>query len=246
VNTLPEHWPPLLELRQYALRPDRRDDLIQLFDAKFVESQEKLGMGIYGQFRDLDDADRFVWLRGYPTADPAARAQALAAFYGGPVWRANSRAANATMIDSDDVFLLAPLRDREPFTGADGRPPVGSAARSSVVEVTMCRLQRPPDQALLDVVAGDALALVSELAGTAAAGFRSSDVPNTFPALPVRGDPIVAWLVRFDDAAAHGAYRQRLADEPRWTEGVWPRIHARLRDEPSRLRLAPTGRSRLR
>ena len=96
----------VVELRQYTLRPGGRDVLVELFDREFVESQEALGMEIVGQFRDLDRPDRFVWLRGFP--DMVRRRQALAAFYGGPVWQAHGPAANATMLDSDDVLLLRP------------------------------------------------------------------------------------------------------------------------------------------
>src|SRR5436190_19037883 len=102
-----QHYCPVVELRQYTLYPGRRDELIELFDREFVESQEALGMRVLGQFRDLDAPDRFVWVRGF--GDMATRAEGLTAFYGGPVWRANSAAANATMIDSDDVLLLRPL-----------------------------------------------------------------------------------------------------------------------------------------
>src|SRR5438105_1362157 len=93
---------PIVELRQYTLRPGTRDTLIELFDREFVESQEASGMRIIGQFRDLDNPDRFVWLRGFP--DMATRAQVLQAFYGGPVWKAHRDIANATMIDSDNVL----------------------------------------------------------------------------------------------------------------------------------------------
>ena len=95
---------PVVELRQYTLRPGQREVLIDLFDREFVESQEAEGMAVVGQFRDLDDPDRFVWIRGFGSMP--ARARALAGFYGGPVWKANSAAANATMIDSDNVLLL--------------------------------------------------------------------------------------------------------------------------------------------
>jgi quinol monooxygenase YgiN len=88
---------PVVELRQYTLRPGQRDVLIDLFDRELVESQEADGMAIVGQFRDLDDPDRFTWIRGF--ASMPARARALASFYGGPAWKANSAAANATMID---------------------------------------------------------------------------------------------------------------------------------------------------
>lgn len=43
---------PVVELRQYTLRPGQRDVLIDLFDREFVESQEADGMAIVGQFRD--------------------------------------------------------------------------------------------------------------------------------------------------------------------------------------------------
>ena len=72
---------PVVELRQYTLRPGQRDVLIDLFDREFIESQEAEGMAIVGQFRDLDDPDRFVWIRGFPSMP--ARARALASFYGG-------------------------------------------------------------------------------------------------------------------------------------------------------------------
>jgi hypothetical protein len=97
---------PVVELRQYTLHPGQRDVLISLFDREFVESQEAVGMTVLGQFRDLDDPDRFVWLRGFD--DMPHRAEALGRFYGGPIWKAHREQANATMIDSDDVLLLRP------------------------------------------------------------------------------------------------------------------------------------------
>jgi hypothetical protein len=77
-------------------------------------------MTVLGQFRDLDDPDRFVWLRSF--ADMAVRKDALTRFYGGPVWRAHREQANATMIDSDDVLLLRPVGDDLVVPDRDGRP----------------------------------------------------------------------------------------------------------------------------
>ena len=43
-------------------------------------------MTVIGQFRDLDNPDSFVWLRGF--ADMESRRKALGAFYSGPGgWR---------------------------------------------------------------------------------------------------------------------------------------------------------------
>lgn len=41
----------VVELRRYALRPGKRDTLVELFDSEFVETQEAEGMCILGQFR---------------------------------------------------------------------------------------------------------------------------------------------------------------------------------------------------
>ena len=57
---------PIVELRQYTLHPGRRDDLIGLFERELIEPQEAAGMALVGQFRDLADPDRFVWLREFP------------------------------------------------------------------------------------------------------------------------------------------------------------------------------------
>jgi hypothetical protein len=116
---------PVVELRQYTLHPGKRDILIDLFDREFVESQEALGIKIIGQFRDLEHPDRFVWLRGF--RDMTARAKALSDFYSGPVWKAHREAANATMIDSDNVLLLRPALPTSGFSLENmKRPPIGS------------------------------------------------------------------------------------------------------------------------
>src|SRR3989442_14099753 len=72
---------PIVELRQYTLHPGKRDILIDLFDREFIEPQEAIGIKVIGQFRDVDDPDRFVWLRGF--RDVASRAKALQDF----LWR---------------------------------------------------------------------------------------------------------------------------------------------------------------
>jgi NIPSNAP len=163
----------IIELRQYTLLPGQRDTLIELFDREFVESQEELGMSIPGQFRDLDHPDRFVWMRGFPSM--AVRGEALPAFYGGPVWKEHAAAANATMVDVDDVLLLRPV---SPLPVLGPRPPVGAAAPGSVVVATIYHGERPTDP------------------GSPLACYETLHVENNFPALPVRTD--VDAFVTFD------------------------------------------------
>ncbi len=53
----------VIELRQYTLCRGRRDELIDLFEREFIETEEAVGMKLYGLFRDAMRPDRFVWIR---------------------------------------------------------------------------------------------------------------------------------------------------------------------------------------
>jgi hypothetical protein len=177
---------PIVELRQYTLRPGARDTLIRIFDAHFVEGQERCGMRVIGQFRDLDDPDRFVWLRGF--ADMDSRTRGLEAFYGGPIWKEHGPAANATMVDHTDVLLLRPADPRGAFRlDPAGRPGTnGSGGAGGVVIATIDHLDAAPSPTAIAAARGDrdTLALlVTERA------------PNGYPRLPVREDANV--LVTF-------------------------------------------------
>jgi quinol monooxygenase YgiN len=155
----------VLELRRYTLHPGRRDELIELFEHEFVEPQEAAGAHLFGLFRSRAAPDQFVWLRGFRSME--SRRAALEEFYFGPVWKEHRDAANATMLDSDDVLLLRPLRrglaTPPPGTGLHVTISPGSAA--------------PPP--------------------TAFAAFETEPSENTFPRLPVRTDgPWSVWFSR--------------------------------------------------
>jgi hypothetical protein len=234
MNTM---WCPIVELRQYTLHPGQREALITLFDREFVESQEELGMVILGQFRDLDNPDRFVWLRGFETMP--GRAEALASFYGGPVWKANSAAANATMIDSDNVLLLHPASARSGFP-APGitRPPAGHiGSPGSVILVTIYYRDHPFDDEFLDFFGSRVQPALAGAGVAPLACLQTEYAENTFPALPVRtGEHAFVWFARFSSAARVRAYEDL----------VLPGLSQMVTGATERLRLAPTARSLLR
>ena len=176
----------VVELRQYTLRPGRRDALIDLFDSRLVESQEAAGMTVIGQFRDLDRPDRFVWLRGFQ--DMEERARSLAEFYSGPVWRANSKAANATMIDCDDVLLLRPARPDSAFRLDGSTRESGSDGQGEgLVETTILYLDgAAKTDGAVDLFEKAIEPAVAERGGTMLAYFVTERSDNTFPSLPVR------------------------------------------------------------
>jgi quinol monooxygenase YgiN len=234
----------VIELRQYTLHPHKRDVLIDLFEREFIESQEAHGMRLVGQFRDLGNPDRFVWLRGF--AGMPQRAQALQGFYDGPVWQAHRNTANATMIDAGNVLLLKPARaDRGFAVDARALPPRDATAiPGGLVETRIHYLDAAPTPAQLELIES-ARPLLQAAGAMPLATLVTESAENTFPRLPVReGEHVVAWFSQFRDRDAHDRYLATLDASP-----AWRRIEgALLRDAPRGadvLLLEPTARSRL-
>ena len=231
---------PILELRQYTLHPGMRDVLIELFEREFIESQEALGMTLVGQFRDLDNPDRFVWLRGFP--DMTTRAQALQEFYGGPIWKAHREAANATMIDSDNVLLLRPARPTSGFAMERAeRQPLGAIEKPrGLVVATICHLKDETGYDFVDFFERKIQSKLTRDGTSLLAYFVTEKHPNTFPALPVREKVnVFVWFSNFPDETTHANSLDR-------TKSVANELAPRLKGPPEILKLLPTPRSRLR
>lgn len=234
------HEDGVVELRQYTLHANRRDELIDLFEREFIETQEALGMRVIGQFRDLDDPDRFVWLRGF--RDMASRAPALAAFYGGPVWRAHRDAANATMIDSDNVLLLRPAW---PGAGIEmrGRTRAALASRAQpagLLDASVFHFGEPAPRELLQFCRDVMSPLLARAGAQSQGWYVTEPMPNNFPRLPVReGQTVLAGFALFTDVAAFETFCRSGA----WAREVQPTLAGWLSRPTDNLRLAPTPRS---
>jgi hypothetical protein len=178
-----------------------------------------------------------------------SRARALAGFYGGPVWKAHSARANATMIDSDNVLLLRPVTARSGFPASvAARLPAGHAlAAPSRTLVTIYYRDQPFDQAFADFFDRQARPVLIETGAMPLACLQTEHAENTFPALPVRTDEnVFVWLARFPSAAHLSGHLHRLERFGRWRDSVLPALSAMITGAPQRLRLAPTARSLLR
>ncbi|MFF0271604.1 NIPSNAP family protein [Kribbella sp. NPDC004536] len=231
----------VVDLRQYTLHPGQRDTLIELFDEHFVEGQEATGMHIAGQFRDLDDPDRFVWIRGF--RDLPARAEALNSFYYGPVWRAHAAAANATMIDSDNALLLKPVRLGPGYPALDSPRP---AARAASVIAGAVYHRGAADDGFVEYFADHVAPVLTATGAEPVAVFESLVAENNFPGLPLRAEVVLAWFARFPGVAAYDEHRRQLAASRVWHEQVLPELVCRSAKAMQELRLSPTARSQFR
>jgi len=231
----------VVELRRYALHPGARERLIALFDREFIETQEACGMRVIGQFRDLGAPDSFVWLRGFP--DMEVRKAALTTFYGGPVWAAHRDEANATMLSSDDVFLLRPANGRAGFDlGGHRRKKLDEVpSESGIFALVIYHLKSPAEDGFLDIFASKLLPRLATLRAASIATLVTEASPNSFPRLPVHeGAKVLVSLLRLGGSADFADVRACvLAAED-------ARIAGQLREPPYVSHLTSTARSLLR
>jgi quinol monooxygenase YgiN len=230
----------IYEFRDYTLHPGQRDALIALFEREFIEPQEALGAHVRATFRDLDRPDRFVWIRSF--ADARSRFAALGGFYTGAVWQAHRSAANATMIDSDNVLQLRPVSGA---LGAAVHPPSGATTiPDTVILATIYHLRSGSDAAFASSFEDDLAPALRDIGAAPLATLVTEHGPNAYPPLPVREDETVfVTLTRFASPEAHAKH---LAE----TEPARARLAALLQPHliaPAETRrLQPTARSALR
>lgn len=187
---------PIVELRQYLLHPGRREELIDLFDREFVETQEATGMQVVGQFRDLDRPDHFVWLRAFDTM--AARRASLTAFYGGPVWERHGEAAGSTMIDSDDVLLLRPVSRQLGFRLPDASTRDGTPKRGMVLAAIVHR--RPNSESEASASIRSTIVPAFAAGGARTLGlYETEPSENDYLELPVRDANVLVWFGAVDE-----------------------------------------------
>jgi hypothetical protein len=228
----------VLELRRYALHAGARETLIELFERELIEPQEAAGLRVLGTFRDVDDPDSFVWLRGF--ADMAARGRGLRDFYGGPVWTRHKEAANATMIDSDNVLLLRPLdaASRLDLDVTQRASPGASSSDRGVASIAICPLEPGSSDAFRRHFDAKIAPALDRAGAHVRARLATEHATNNYPPLPVReGEECFVWLSLFPD--------ERTRDEHAGRAGLDALLAGRVAGDVELHRLEPTARSLL-
>ncbi|MFC7485234.1 hypothetical protein ACOCJ7_01820 [Knoellia sp. CPCC 206453] len=223
---------PVVELRQYTLRPGTRDTLVGVFEEHLVDGQEDCGMAIGSVCLDEADPDRFVWMRGFTNLEQ--RTEALGGFYLGPVWGKHRDVANGTMIDSDDVLMLRPTEPAHP--PAQPRNDLGGPTDRIHLSV----YTYAPDHVLDTHLSTDFHEELESLLGVPVDTWRSHCGPNGFPQLPVRDDHAFVWAATFADAEQRQEALQRFRDSGRRDDLLSHGSPVGIQE----LNLRPTRRSR--
>ena len=230
----------VIELRRYAIRDGERDDFARYFDACFPEALQQVGARALGQFCERANRSWFTWLRGFRDMD--ARASANAAFYYGPVWKEHRQAANARILDSDNVLLLRPISPDRGLAAFPAVDPVKGSGARGVAVAQIFAVEKGRVDALARA-AESAFSSYRSVGAREAGVLVTLDEPNNFPQHPVREDgPYLVWLgvLENDDALE----TRLLPLARRWRESL--SATGLLRGAPETVVLDPTSRSRLR
>lgn len=93
----------IVEVRSYRVKPGRRDEFIRFFETWAVPAQRAHGMKVLGPLLDVENPNKFVWLRAFPSLEERDRMKD--AFYEGELWKKELEAVAMPMLDSYDVIL---------------------------------------------------------------------------------------------------------------------------------------------
>lgn len=98
----------IIELRNYLIKPNKREEFAAYFTTHFIDTQIETGLYPLAQFRIKNLHDRFFWIRGFE--DMKARDKGLPAFYEqSEAWKTHGPGANELMLEFHNVYLLQPL-----------------------------------------------------------------------------------------------------------------------------------------
>ena len=93
----------IVEIRSYRITPGKRDEFIKFFEERSAPALQSHGMKVVGPFIDLENPNKFVFLRGFPSMDDLHRMKNE--FYDGRLWKEELEQIAMPMLESYDVML---------------------------------------------------------------------------------------------------------------------------------------------
>lgn len=93
----------IVEVRSYRIKPGHREEFVELFKTRAIPALRSHGMKILGPLLDVENPNKFVWLRSFPSLEERDRMKD--AFYGGELWKNELEAIAMPLLESYDVIL---------------------------------------------------------------------------------------------------------------------------------------------
>jgi NIPSNAP len=93
----------IVEVRSYRIKPGHREEFIRFFETRAIPALRSHGMKVLGPMLDLENPNKFVWLRMFPSLDERERMRTD--FYEGELWKNELESIAMPMLESYDVVL---------------------------------------------------------------------------------------------------------------------------------------------
>lgn len=93
----------IVELATYRVKPGRRAEFIHFFETKAIPVMRAHGIRILGPLADLENPNRFSWLRSFPSDEERIRRKK--AFHDSAAWADELAPAVMPMLESWDFGI---------------------------------------------------------------------------------------------------------------------------------------------
>ncbi len=199
-----------VELRVYSAKEASRDRFLTYFEEHYLESQEVLGMRIWGQFRDLETPTHFVWIRGY--RDMEQRKDGLTRFYTSPMWQeTNLEVGKMLAGPAVHVHFLEPVSKKHRFADDLRRPAFLAEApeRSGRVVAQVFEIGDHSYDEVVAILEQYHIPPWQDAGAVSLGLFRTNREPNNFTPLPVLDEEVVVW---FFTVSGRGVYDAAVRD----------------------------------
>jgi hypothetical protein len=213
-------------------QPGKRDEFIRLFET-LQPNLAAAGHRIHGQFRDANDPDRVVWLRGYDSMEE--RGRALPTFYNSPRWKEAAKEVNATLVDIGDTRLLKPVGDSG-FTLAK--------KMTAFMVATIYLLNSAVDARFMGFWRERLAPTLAAAGAPSVAALSTEYATDNFPRIPIvkAGEHAFVWFAAYGSPDEYRLHQKTLAAASAWAP-VREELAGYLASPVKTMELIPTAHS---
>jgi len=199
----------VIELRNYLMRSGQRDNFIDSFKIKVVDSLNGRRNYVLGQYRVKDAPDNFCWIRGFD--DMTSRKIALEGFYDSKYWKKHVSIPQKYVVGYTNVYLLKPVRITDSSmdsTAGFETDWFDKAQRLAVVDFYVANERR---NLLLDFVETMYDSILHAAGVKDISYWISETTHNDYPSLPVFQDKnLLVTITLFKDEPHYNAIKKRI------------------------------------
>ena len=94
-------FPMFFELRQYSIRPGKKDEWVRMMEDEIIPFQQSQGMVIVGSFTGEEDESVYVWVRRFDSEEE--RERLYEAVYQSDHWQTNIAPRIPDLMDREKI-----------------------------------------------------------------------------------------------------------------------------------------------